>query len=51
MAPAQVGGQYLINGRPGPAAREVHDPAVARELWDVAQRLTGLEVDESLRAA
>jgi NAD(P)-dependent dehydrogenase (short-subunit alcohol dehydrogenase family) len=35
-------GEYFDDMKPAPSSRESHDAAVARRLWEVSERLTGL---------
>ena len=37
-----VTGKYFVNKRPVTSSRESNDEAVARRLWDVSERLTGV---------
>jgi hypothetical protein len=44
LAPAaRLAGGYVVNGRPAAPAVEARDAALAAQLWDTAQRLTGLD--------
>jgi hypothetical protein len=48
-APDQrVAGRYLSNGRVARPDAFVSDPQRGRELWEVAERLTGVTTDASL---
>ncbi len=37
-----VTGKYFVNKRPVTSSRESNDEAVARRLWEVSERLTGI---------
>ncbi|GFH20300.1 uncharacterized protein HaLaN_17395, partial [Haematococcus lacustris] len=52
LAPAQqVAGRYIADSRVAAASPAVSSPRLAKELWEVAEQLTGEVTHESLRAA